>query len=115
MRLSGEFVFINAVRLRLDLDNYASFSHLLTVFGSSGIGSLHLHRAPTLKEWQRFLALLLVPSGDLPEARFDQITAKLVQQDLTVFEVGEPMAQRATPLDQEQSKEVAKKTYAQSV
>ena len=46
IRVSGEFVFINSVRLRLDLDNYASFSHLLAVFGSSGVGSLHLDRAP---------------------------------------------------------------------
>ena len=28
MRVSGEFVFVNTIRLRLDLDNYASFSHL---------------------------------------------------------------------------------------
>jgi HD-GYP domain-containing protein (c-di-GMP phosphodiesterase class II) len=115
MRVSGEFVFINTIRLRLDLDNYASFSHLLTVFGAAGIGSLHLHRAPTLREWQQFLALVLAPSAEPPAARFEQMTARLAQQELSVFEIGEPMSQRAQPLDREQSKEVAKKTYAQSV
>ena len=30
LRVSGEFIFINATRLRLDLDNYASFSHILS-------------------------------------------------------------------------------------
>ena len=54
VRVSGEFVFINTVRLRLDLDNYASFSQLLSLFRSSGIGSLHLHSRPSVKEWQRF-------------------------------------------------------------
>jgi len=115
MRVSGEFIFINTVRLRLDLDNYASFSHLLSVFRAAGIGSLQLHRPPTLKEWQRFLAFLTVPSSDQPAVRFDQLSAKLEQQDLGVFEIGEPMAQRVDELDSEKSKEIAKKTYAQSV
>ena len=115
MRVSGEFVFINSVRLRLDLDNYASFSHLLSVFRAAGIGLLHLHRAPTLKEWQRFLAFLNVPSTDQPADRYQQLVAKLQQQELGVFEIGAPMAQQADDLDREKSKEVAKKTYAQSV
>lgn len=115
MRVSGEFVFLNAVRLRLDLDNYASFSHLLSVFRATGLGSLHLHRAPTLKEWQQFLALLNLSSNDPPAARFEQLRGKVEQQELGVFEIGEPLAQPESDLDREKSKEVAKKTYAQSV
>ena len=115
MRVSGEFVFINSVRLRLDLDNYASFSHPLSVFRAAGIGSLHLHTVPALKDWQRFLAFLNQPSNLEPDDRFDELTGKLQQQGLTVFELGEPMAQRENELDREKSKEVAKKTYAQSV
>jgi HD-GYP domain-containing protein (c-di-GMP phosphodiesterase class II) len=115
MRVSGEFVFINSVRLRLDLDNYASFSHLLSVFRAAGIGSLHLHAVPTLKDWQRFLAFLNQPSNLEPDDRFAELTSKLQQQGLTVFELGEPMAQRENEQDREKSKEVAKKTYAQSV
>ncbi|MDB4916122.1 MAG: hypothetical protein JWM95_3766 [Gemmatimonadetes bacterium] len=115
MRMSGEFVFINSVRLRLDLDNYASFSHLLSVFRATGIGSLQLHTAPTLKEWQRFLALLNLPSSEQPATRFEQLSDKLSDQGLVVFEIGEPMAQSLDSEDRERSKEVAKKTYAQSV
>ncbi|MBC7672782.1 MAG: HD domain-containing protein, partial [Polaromonas sp.] len=115
IRVSGEFVFINTVRLRLDLDNYASFSHLLSVFRGQGIGSLQLHRTPTLKEWQRFLALLQVPGTDQPAARYVALTGKLEQQDLGVFEIGEPLLQPDDPAAAEKSKEVAKKTYAQSV
>src|SRR5262249_41633656 len=39
IRVSGEFMFVNATRLRLDLDNYATFSHLLTLYRSAGVGS----------------------------------------------------------------------------
>ena len=30
LRVSGEFIFINATRLRLDLENYASFNRIIT-------------------------------------------------------------------------------------
>jgi hypothetical protein len=42
LRMSGEFIFVNETRLRLDLDNFASFSHLLALFRGSGIGSITL-------------------------------------------------------------------------
>jgi HD-GYP domain-containing protein (c-di-GMP phosphodiesterase class II) len=103
------------VRLRLDLDNYASFSHLLSVFRSSGVGSVHLRRAPAVKEWSRFLALLLVPSTDPPETRYNQLLAKLAQQELGVFELGAPMEQAADEESRQKSKELAKRTYAHSV
>jgi len=115
LRVSGEFVFINSVRLRLDLDNYASFSHLLSVFRAAGIGSLHLRTAPSVRDWSRFLAFLLAPSNDAPAARFQQLHEKLVQQQLAVFELGEPMEQAMDDESLQRSKEVAKKTYAQSV
>jgi HD-GYP domain-containing protein (c-di-GMP phosphodiesterase class II) len=114
VRVSGEFVFINTVRLRLDLDNYASFSQLLSLFRSSGVGSLHLQSRPTMREWQRFLALLLVPSQDPPQTRFHQLLGRLEQQGLTAFQLGEPRDQ-ADDDERAKSKEVAKKTYSQSV
>src|SRR5688572_15341482 len=40
LRTSGEFIFVNSTRLRLDLDNYASFSHLLTVLRKCGVGTI---------------------------------------------------------------------------
>ena len=40
LRISGEFIFVNSTRLRLDLDNYASFSHLLSLFRATGVGTL---------------------------------------------------------------------------
>lgn len=115
IRVSGEFVFINTVRLRLDLDNYASFSHLLSVFRSLGIGSLHIHDAVTPRDWSRFLALLLLPSSDPPHVRFDALNVKLLEQQLTAFEIGPPAEEPEASETREKSKELAKKTYAQSV
>ncbi|MDB4898560.1 MAG: hypothetical protein JWN53_368 [Gemmatimonadetes bacterium] len=115
IRVSGEFVFINGVRLRLDLDNYASFSHLLTVFRGCGVGSLRLHSAPAVREWSRFIALLIVPSTEPPDHRFETLHAKLAEQGLDMFEIGTPMEEVEDGEAREKSKELAKKTYSQSV
>jgi hypothetical protein len=45
IRLSGEFIFINQTRLRLALDNFGSFSHLLSVFRASGVATSPSRRA----------------------------------------------------------------------
>ena len=83
-----------SVRLRLDLDNYASFSHLLSLFRAAGIGSLHLHSATDrAKDWLRFLALLLRAVAAIRRpTRFQQLTEKLEAAGSSPsFELGEPM------------------------
>jgi len=42
LRVTSEFIFINQTRLRLDLDNYASFTQILSVFRSAGVGVAHV-------------------------------------------------------------------------
>ena len=43
IRLAGDFIFVNATRLRLELDNYASFSHILAMLRAFEIGALRIH------------------------------------------------------------------------
>src|SRR5712664_4796862 len=59
LRLQGEFLFVNATRLRLDLDNYASFSHILGVLRQSGIGAVRIDEGVERKQLQIFVSLLL--------------------------------------------------------
>ena len=47
LRLAGDFIFVNATRLRLELDNYASFSHILAVLRAFDIGALRVTPPPT--------------------------------------------------------------------
>ena len=115
LRLSGEFIFINATRLRLDLDNYASFSHLLSVFRAHGVGTIHLHAAAGNRDWLVLLSLLQGPGRDPSHVRFAQLTGKLEQAKVSVFELSQSAE---TELDQEfreKAKEAAKRTYTQSV
>jgi HD-GYP domain-containing protein (c-di-GMP phosphodiesterase class II) len=113
-RLSGEFIFINATRLRLDLDNYASFSHLLSVFRAVGVGTLRLHQDPVVRDWMVLLSLLQAPMREEPSARFPQLTGKLEQAQVTVFELVQSQDEDEQEF-REKAKEAAKRTYTQSV
>src|SRR5688500_14736115 len=77
LRVSGEFMFVNGTRLRLDLDNYASFSHVLSVFRVCGIGQLHVDEVIAPRDWQVFLSLVQVTSDTPPDERLAQLLEKL--------------------------------------
>ena len=59
IRLAGDFIFINQTRLRLELDNYASFSQILAQFRAYEIGVIRVHPGVERREWQAFLSVLL--------------------------------------------------------
>ena len=64
IRLAGDFIFVNATRLRVELDNYASFSHILA--DAPGLRDRRPARRAGMdrREWQIFLSLLLsITSG----------------------------------------------------
>jgi len=59
VRMQGEFIFVNSTRLRLDLDNYASFSHILGMFRQCGIGAVRVDEGVDRRQLQIFVSLLL--------------------------------------------------------
>jgi HD-GYP domain-containing protein (c-di-GMP phosphodiesterase class II) len=114
-RATGEYMFINSTRLRLDLDNYTSFSHLLSLFRACGVGSIRVHEGATARNWLVLLSLLQAPGSDSPEDRYMQLAGKLEQAKVTVFEFGPPVSAGLDHQEATQSKEAAKRTYTQSV
>ncbi|MHB1071666.1 MAG: HD-GYP domain-containing protein [Gemmatimonadaceae bacterium] len=114
VRVSGEFLFVNGLRLRLDLDNYASFSHVLALFRNNGAGVLLLTRATTAREWLVLLSLLVGEAKEPPHQRFLIATGKLSEAGIDAFALGEPGVEDDEAA-REKAKEIAKRTYAQSV
>jgi len=113
LRLSGEFIFVNSTRLRLDLDNYASFSHVLSSLRHSGVGVVRIDAAVERREWQAFVSLLL--SGATREAGLYELQQAMTQANVTHIEVDSPIESEEEVEDEERAKEVAKRTYEQSV
>lgn len=114
-RIAGEYIFVNATRLRLDLDNYTTFSYLLSQFRSAGVGELKVNAPTTARDWTLFLSFLLKPQGDSASARLDQLTERFASTGVTVFEVAPPVESEDDRKTRLEAREAAKRTYSQSV
>ena len=115
IRLAGEFIFVNATRLRLELDNYASFSHILTVLRAFEVGALRIHSTVQRREWQIFLSLLLsLAERGQPDDRFDELAERLSGGPVSGLEIQRASHSEQDP-DAEQAKEAAKRIYSQGV
>ncbi|HEX7545412.1 MAG TPA: HD domain-containing phosphohydrolase [Gemmatimonadaceae bacterium] len=114
-RVSGEFIFVNSTRLRLDLDNYTTFSYLLALCRACGVGVLRVNDKPSARDWIVFLSFLLAPQGDGPEMRLDALRQRLDSTGIVTFELSPPVASEGDRKVKEQAKEAAKRTFAQSV
>jgi HD-GYP domain-containing protein (c-di-GMP phosphodiesterase class II) len=113
LRISGEFIFVNGTRLRLDLDNYAAFSHVMSVFRVCGIGVLHAEANVTARDWQMFLALAQAASNLAPDDRLHDLLDRMQVAGVVAIGLSEPTEESGE--DREKSKERAKRTYTQSV
>jgi HD-GYP domain-containing protein (c-di-GMP phosphodiesterase class II) len=115
VRLSGDFIFVNETRLRLELDNYASFSQVLAILRAFDIGTLRIRQGVERREWQVFLSLLLsLATRDDQGDRYGELLERLGRADVQHLEL-EPQQEHEDAEDQQQAREVAKRTYAQSV
>jgi hypothetical protein len=82
IRLAGDFIFVNSTRLRLELDNYASFSHILTMLRAFEVGVLRVLRTVDRREWQAFLSILLsLADRPVPEP-FEELVERMDQASI---------------------------------
>ena len=114
-RVSGEFIFVNSTRLRLDLDNYTTFSYLLALCRACGVGVLRVKSKPVARDWTVFLNFLLAPQGDGAEVRFEALQKRLDTTGVIAFEVSPPVESEDDQKVRVKSKEAAKATFTQSV
>lgn len=116
VRVSGEFLFVNGTRLRLGLENYASFSHVLGVLRQCGIGIVRVNSGVERREWQVFISLLLsFAARELSPNKVFELQQKLLQGNVSRISVEPPMESDQEVEQEEQAKEVAKRTYERSV
>ena len=114
-RVSGEFIFVNSTRLRLDLDNYTTFSYLLALCRACGVGVVHVKSKASARDWTVLLNFLLVPQGDGPEARFEALQKRLEATGVVAFELSPPVESEDDQKIRVEAKEAAKRTFTRSV
>ncbi len=116
VRIAGEFIYVNEVRLRLSLDNYATFSHVLTTLRECGIGAVRVFDGVERREWQVFLSLILAfaPRGPREDKLFT-LRHKMVAANITNIAIEPPLGYDEALGDAERAKDLAKRTYGRSV
>jgi HD-GYP domain-containing protein (c-di-GMP phosphodiesterase class II) len=115
LRLSGDFLFVNGTRLRLELDNFAAFSGLLTTFRAFDIGVFRVFLDVERREWQALLSILLSLSAETKiEDRYTALVERLAQAACPHLDV-EPGTESGDGLASEEAREVAKRTYSHGV
>jgi HD-GYP domain-containing protein (c-di-GMP phosphodiesterase class II) len=114
-RLAGEFLFLNSTRMKLDLDNYTSFSFILNRCRDAGVGVLRFSERPSVRDWTVLLSFLVAPQGKVPSERFDLLLKRLNDTNIGVFDIAQPGDSADDPAEVGESKERSKKTYQQSV
>src|SRR5690606_24610108 len=115
LRLSGEFLFVNSTRLRLDLTNYASFGYILRLCRAAGVGALRVHAGSTAREWLVVVSLLDPPSAIEPAELFMEIYDHLHKTGVPAIDIGPPVDDEADREFAEQAKRAATRTYTHSV
>lgn len=114
-RVSGEFIFLNSTRLRLDLSNYATFGHILTLCKLAGIGAIHVGTNATARDWTFLLSLLGGETKVGPADRFTEIQTRLSDAKIESFQIDTPTETATDREFNEESKAAANRTYSQSV
>jgi HD-GYP domain-containing protein (c-di-GMP phosphodiesterase class II) len=119
LRLSGDFLFVNGTRLRLELDNYASFSNTLAALRALDVGEIRVVSGVERREWQVFISLVLSLSGkgggDPDHEKFLELRDKLAIAEVSHIDVAPPVESEEKVADAEKAREVAKRTYSHGV
>jgi HD-GYP domain-containing protein (c-di-GMP phosphodiesterase class II) len=109
----GDFLFVNDARLRLELSQYAAFSHVTGLLHRHGIGSVELLSELRAADFAPFLSLLIREAdGDDAFERFHESLSATGVRSIVV-----DLEQEGRPhgSGDEESRDVAKRTYFQSV
>ncbi len=112
--LVGDFIFINDVRIRLDLSTYAAFSLLSNALNRHRVGAVQIHPGVARPEWPPFLSLLLEKPASEDEA-YDDFLRRFDATPVQHIEVGPERERAALDETDSQSKEAAKRAYFQTV
>jgi len=118
VQVEAEFIFVNGTRLRLELNSFAFFSHVFSVFRHCGIGAIRIREAVSRPELQLLVGLLVSYVSRTADAGTAvEIGRKLQEAGVTAIIVEPRHAHDAVAgaHDEAGRKEAAKRTYARSV
>ncbi len=112
VRFVGDFFFVNDLRLRMDLQSYATYGSVGRALARHGIGQVEAFRGVEAREWTPFLALVNTePAQGDPFGAFMERMGRTAILHLAVG----PDRESEPDLRDDEARRMAKRAYAQSV
>lgn len=116
VRVGGELLYLNDTRLRLDLDNFATFGYVVSTLSDCGVGVLRLTEKATNTEWKLLIShLLSFPESEPTEEGVYGLQSLLLGRGVHNITIGPPVEGQVEFADELQKKRAAKRTYQHSV
>ncbi len=116
VRISGQLLFVNSTRLRLDHKNYASSTHVINTLRRLEVGALNAIHGVDRKQWQVFISVLLsFATRNCSPNIFAELKGKMVHAHISHISVEPPSGGSGEIQDEELEKDAAKRTYERSV
>lgn len=112
-QMAGDFLFVNDVRIRLDLGNYASFSFVRKGLGRQGIGTITIEPGLELREWTPFLSVLA--ASQRLENSFDALRERVSRAGVTHVSIGPAVVVTESEMITQETRAAARRTYTRSV
>lgn len=112
VRFVGDFFFINDLRLRIDLQSYATYGAVGRALSRHGIGELEVFRGVDGPEWTALLSL--VNTEPVAADPFGGFLERLGRTAVLHLAVG-PDRESEPDLRDNEARRVAKRAYAQTV
>ena len=116
VRAVGDYLFVNETRLRLQLDNYASVTHVLGRLRVAGVGGIVLTGAPSSTGWVTLLMALLDADEELTKAeRAQSIVERLERAEAGTFRIEAAEEDDEVAFEDIDEAERARQTYMRSL
>lgn len=111
----GDYVFVNGIRLRVQLDTYAALSHVVGRYRHAGIGGILVLTAPDSEAWVTMMTALLAPAPALaPDDRREQVISALTKRNIAHFAI-EPAVEEGAEAIEETQQERTRQTFMHSL
>ena len=114
--ISGRRLYLNAGRLYLDLENFASFDLVVATLVNAGVGRVRMEEPVGSREWRTLISqLLFFGTRERAEEGIEELRGRLLKRGASAFQVGTPAEGETRFADEVERKKVARQTYEKSM
>ena len=116
LRISARRLYLNASRLYLDLENFASFDLVVATLVDAGVGWVRMEAPVDSREWKTLISrLVLFGTRERTEEGVEELRRRMLERGASTLQVGTPAEGETRFADEVERRRIAKQTYEKSM